>query len=1001
MTSLKLRISLMKRQLFLRFGFVMLGLPLAAWGAQDTWFNGSTSSITDPSVPIDATNVINYGNIGPWGAMPTLLPFDTSNTRNLTNSGTFDGAIGFRFDTAPRNSSGQLIGLRKPLANFHNRNSGQIHARDGGTVGGYIGSLLSIEATNLINQGLITVGAGGLGKLSGVDVDLSWSGYGVVSVDADTSLLGSFNHAPTPSMFIPDTAISDNYWGQTNLLFYVNNILTPGGAVVTPTHPVEFAGGGGMLWQFGLLDYYFDGISNVTQWATMTVTTIDGEAETIDVPTNIVKQGVFVSVPPGNVDVDISFAPSSQPTNDYQSVFVTVQFPYTNMLTDEIGGAMIYLQDTLAGENDQGLLTNYTTTLAGAGVPRTMRPAGYLLSRLTQGQGMPGNTPFAPDFFYNRDYATNLVSGTYAAYSGRIDNIVIRPPDIPAGTATNLTGRAEIRAANLDINHARLRGEGLLSIQATHLKDSAQASVDCENLNLDLGATNGLLRIVDIAKTNTYRVRGDVFAWSGTWSNSFTMLVTNYNVTTNGAELEMLTNTVNVLFHTLIYDLSQLETTVPVAVQQFTASATNIVMEDQANIVLTYQLNGQSFTLNGGMNLTGAIMDWRTTNAPSLLYFTNNGRLVMPGEAHFGDDAPQRYLAFVNRGLVQSAGQNIASSYVELAGTNISLSAISINATDAKMTAATINAGNDVGLTANTLKFHQSSILTSTRLVLSATNSLQDNGSSSSNLFVVGDGMKVDQKPATGDLLGTTVRSIAPNWKKVTHWWPGEDRGATPAGFTNNLALGSLALVPNGPVTVFEFLGTTGNNALYVDLLDLSLLSDWAGQLSIKPGITIYYAAIKPGFVPPAGYTPEEYLDNKLGGRLRWVSQYAGPHSSVDVLINGSQTIQMNRARRYSQILDDDGDGIPNFFDFDPFSGVQIVGLETVVSPSGMRLSWQAVAGTVYHVEYRTNFHTAWQKLMTTTFASPVNGVCSVVDTNAVGGTAMRFYRVMYQPLGQ
>lgn len=1004
MTSLKLRISsFMNRSYFPLFGFAMLGLPLAVWGAQDTWINGSTASINYP-VAIDATNVINYGSIGPWfNFSGTLQPFDTSNTRNLTNSGTFDGSIGFRFDNAPRNSSGQLIGLRTPLANFHNRNSGAVHARDGGTVGGYIGSLLSIEATNLINEGIITVGAGGLGKLTGVDVDLSWGAFGVVSVDADPILLGSFNEVPSTNMFMPDTAITDIYWGQDldDLTINVANILTPNG-VRTPSHRVQAPPPvADRYTQFSLSSFYFDGISNVTRWASITVTNIDGDSETIQVPTNVVKQGVFLSVPPGIEDVDISFVPSSQPTNDYSSVCITVQFPYTNVLTEEVGGTTIYFQDTLAGENDLGSLINYTTTLAGAGTPQTQRPAGYLLSRRTQGMGAPGNAELTPDFFYNQDYETNLVSGSYAAYSGEIDNIIIRPPNIPAGTATNLTGRAEIHAANLNLSRARLRGEGLLSIQATHLVDSAKAAVDTENLSLDLGSTNGLLRIKDLTKTETHRVRGPILAWSGVWSNSFSMLVTNYNVTTNGAEVELITNTVNVLFHTLIYDMSRLTTTVPVAVQQFSGTATNIVMDDQANVTLTYKLDGQSFTLNGGMNLTGAVSDWRTTNAPSLRYFTNNGSLVMPGEAHFGDDAPQSYLTLVNNGLVQSAGQNIASSYVELGGTNTSLSSFVVQAIDARVGNGRINAGNDIEFAANTLKLNQAILQTPTRLVLNVTNALQDNGINSSNLFVLGDGMFVVQKPASGDLLGTTIQSKANNFSRVTHSWPGEDRGDTVAGFTNNLALGVLTLMPNGPVTAFEFVGTGGQKALYVDLLDLSQVADWEEQLIIKPGITIYYAALKLSFTPPVGFTPEEYLDNKFGGRLRWVPQFAGPNSSVDVLINGNQTIRVNQARRYSQILDDDGDGIPNYFDFDPFGGVQIVGIETVVAPSGVRIAWQAAAGTTYHVEYRTSLTSPWQQLLTTTFDSPVNGVCSVVDTNAVGGNVMRFYRVLYNPTSQ
>jgi hypothetical protein len=167
--------------------------------------------------------------------------------------------------------------------------------------------------------------------------------------------------------------------------------------------------------------------------------------------------------------------------------------------------------------------------------------------------------------------------------------------------------------------------------------------------------------------------------------------------------------------------------------------------------------------------------------------------------------------------------------------------------------------------------------------------------------------------------------------------------------------------------------------------------------------LVIYFAAavVDDSVTLPVNYTPEEFLDGQFEGRLRWVKEFAGPNSAVDVLVNGNQTIQVNRARRYSKLLDDDGDGIPNFFDFTPFDGVQFVAIEPMASPAGVRISWEAAAGTVYHVEYKTSFEAPWQKLLTTAYTSDVNGICSVLDTNAMTGSTMRLYRVMYNPTGQ
>ncbi len=198
----------------------------------------------------------------------------------------------------------------------------------------------------------------------------------------------------------------------------------------------------------------------------------------------------------------------------------------------------------------------------------------------------------------------------------------------------------------------------------------------------------------------------------------------------------------------------------------------------------------------------------------------------------------------------------------------------------------------------------------------------------------------------------------------------------------------------------FYFSGTGAQNGLYVDQLDLTDLgADYLNRIAIDPTLVIYYASAKlaAGIVPPNGLqTTEEYLDGQFGNRLRWVSDFTGPNSSVDVVSNG-QTIKVNKALRNSKIIDSDGDGIPNFFDLLPFDGALIASIQSAQSPAGYRISWSAKPGTVYHIEYKTNFNAAtWLPLGTTSFNSPTNGVCSVVDTNK--NSAMRIYRVWFSP---
>src|SRR5205823_754663 len=109
-----------------------------------------------------------------------------------------------------------------------------------------------------------------------------------------------------------------------------------------------------------------------------------------------------------------------------------------------------------------------------------------------------------------------------------VDNIASRPPNIPAGTVTNLPGRIEILADSLDISKTRFRADGLLDIRATHLVSSTNALVDCENLSYTLGSTNGNLRIQSLAQEAVTRLKGYIYVWSGVWTNQENMLIDNY-----------------------------------------------------------------------------------------------------------------------------------------------------------------------------------------------------------------------------------------------------------------------------------------------------------------------------------------------------------------------------------------------------------------------------------------------------------------------------------------
>jgi hypothetical protein len=134
------------------------------------------------------------------------------------------------------------------------------------------------------------------------------------------------------------------------------------------------------------------------------------------------------------------------------------------------------------------------------------------------------------------------------------------------------------------------------------------------------------------------------------------------------------------------------------------------------------------------------------------------------------------------------------------------------------------------------------------------------------------------------------------------------------------------------------------------------------------------------------------------------VSGFAGPNSSIAVIVNG-QTVLMNTALRNSKIIDSDGDGVPNFFDTTPLGGsggglasgvVLGTGLLSRPSPAQQvfSLNFNASGNTTYRVEMTTDLaHPSWQLVTTYVNSSPATANVTISDTNNVSGR-QRFYRV-------
>ncbi len=870
-------------------------------------------------------------------------------------------------------------------------------------------------------------------ELTGKNVNLATSGLEVLPVwnEAQSSFNGDTN-------FFPDIAISDLYWGRTNYSpeFRLNSAALWNGSTaralgypfpgVTPFGNPSFT----------LPNPWADSYTNsVAGEMSLTVTNQDGEPVELTIITNMAKGAIFVGAP-SDFGVQVGFT-DVNPDTGLMTANVVMWQQFSNVVTARLEPAFVFIEDRLGSGGTTGVLSS----AVGCPPYATSRPANYIVSRDGFYPGDPGGAGYPPaDFFLvsgntdpliTEDGVTNATvqAGELTAYSAYVDNVVIRPLPVVGGTVTNLPGRIRITGDNLDLSGTRMRAEGQIIIKSSHLISSSNAVIDCENLSFNLASTNGTLQVTNLSKDTVNRLTGTIRVWSTVWSNTAELLIENYSIDTNNtppATLSPVSNTVSMVFHTLMVDARALSSTLPVTVFDFATHSTNVVINDNMTMGEAFLVDGKSLTLNANLTIPGVVpvvnpgigvpppgepmRDFTAANAPNLLYFTNRGSFFINNDAHLGDDRPQPYARLINSGTINGWSLQARSDYLQNSGSLIALSTLGLQCGSGNFDGGDSTSGGDSHFMAGSLKFNDYQMTVNGGLYFMATNALYDAGGGASNAFTVQNGFHLQIKPQTGDLFGTALTTAAPNVPATTidHTWAGLDLGPSAAGYTNNTALGKLVVTSQSRNPLFYFSGTGSQNGLYVDLLDLSALgTNYQRWIAIDPNLTIYFAAAKLGFTPPKSNNvpqpqAEEFLDGKFGGRLRWVRDFAGPNSATPVLING-QTVMVNRALRNSLLIDSNTNGIPNFNDPYPFSAsvtltASLVGANQPV-PNAVAISWMAAPQTVYRVEYATSpALNNWQPLLTYTNTALTNKLVSVSDTNPPAGSGPRFYRVGFNP---
>lgn len=975
------------------FGLTVLFFVPTVWAEIPLYYNNSVLTYTIPGNPppqIDAkaffndngTFTINYNTYNAatpfYETLDTLFYTNTgtmiANSPLITNGvslltlGTADFGVGYKFDL--QTSSQNLWS-----DTFYNPGTIRCASTiDGNNLFGVFtifGSQLFsvnsfgecvVAATNIINPGTVEVSEEGLINFKGNNVNLQG---GQLVVEPPLFLSGLFGTVPfngfgthgvnTNVLWNPFFSLGPNF-ADSSWAPFPNNILI---------------------------------LNNSTAY-------IDDQIDPINANT-IVHRAVFI-----------------QDTSDTNIVTYNVYFdPLT---TSTLGFEL--------GTINVGWKANYIDPATGAPVNNYLylvdNPIFGATTNVLVINGEPDNFEFfsnpspllfgpAPAGFVNEFPDINMtnwysyMNGTVTAATAGTNVSFINPH----GTITNLPGQVYITASNeLNLAFTTISGPNYVNLNCTNQFDgSPGAAIATPYADISLGVTNGFLTISNVLMAH-------IPNWSSSssslqaWSTRF--ITVDTTVTPN------ITNDYRVMIVSSAFQ----PTTEPWVQNLYLHGTNTLVLSDPMVVYGSIYSDAAVLTLNtnqvgvGATSLDGELV-WNNTaplnfnsgsglqQMPNLLWLTNSGLISAVNTFNDGNSAAAQfavtpgatpvtnYTSFINHSLVSDQGASIWTSYFENDGTiSNGTGSFVLHSGQAVLTNGNIVATGDVTLVAtnvplmgmNGLYVSNQLIQAGHALTLVATN-ISGDAITNNNIWVVGassgggtadSGFNIPIKPPAGDLLGTTVTNISPFNKTVYNVWAGNDYGVSAQGYTNNLALGHLVLdvLTTNTNPAFVFSGAGVSNALYVDLLELRDGARFGNStnnynfpwLKFATNMVIYYAqALKDGQSVAEAIDTQSKLGAN-GGRLRWISSYAGHFSSTNLYFTNSTgvviTNTVNTALAQSKTIDSDSDGIPNYYDPTPLFVSPELNFHlavTNVPPMSVKVQWVTIPNATNFVYYTTN----------------------------------------------
>ena len=942
-------------------------------------------------------------------------------------------------------------------------------------------SYLNIYADTIINRGALFGSAGGQVALVGRKVDLARSIVGVNpppdQLPDDPGLDGGFDPIP---------GTTEVHWGYSaagfryaSLLGFTTNRVVQAGVTNGVTNVTSLArypvgnqsivlnadGTGGRPFVFPWAAPNNRLNRDIIPFVWSTAAPDAASATATNPATNQSFTIVMVRRASTNLLVDAAMAPAPGAQYPFPLVTLRITGVSSNNITGSDDAVSLIFGNSFGPDPQTIYLTNRLTGIAS-------RPTNLTVSRVTT-RGVP--SPFtaantassnafaaglsnffgalrpallgiAPTGQFNmrRDLLTawtgpgltnpiaytNLVSTNgYMAYrmdlsfgSGRVPV----SPSIPDISPTNNVGRLVIDADELNLERARIRGQGPVILRARDVVSTKQASIDAPFIDANLTSKSGKMDLSGVFQSRVQRMSGTVTILSTTFTNT-TSVELPPPPPANPGDPPGTPTTVELIatYHVMLVD-ADITPTFPTPVIDLSLSSTNITIGDSLSVTRIASLDTENLTINGRLEIRGnegsdlASKTLDASTAPKLKTFINNGVLVVSNVIAFGAGSPKGLTYITNDGQIRSGTIYLKAEDLSV-GTNgvmraeggsLTLEAgrLSLRATanivDPAIAVPTNTEFPSINLPGNLRALYQlvakgdqvvlgsGTVLSAPSVDLTATSSLlvETNGAAINASYR----LALNGIPASIEARNLILNLQVPAFQEAEVVWPGADRNASSSAF-DGASVASLT-IDGGSFSGVRFKGDGSKGAIYIKTLNLTTNAVSTNGTSVvlltelitDKDYTVYYSAVNRGTnaLDPARFEAAAAL---TGGNFKQV-QLRGGSDWVTVL-GLSQPV--HQSVRFSSTLDSDGDGIVNAFDASPFDKFQLENVAVVDDGStGFRVTWEAAPMQSYTVEYTSSLDGTWRTLQKVSNPLPVNQTLWVRDP-IPEGSIMRAYRVM------